>query len=686
MAERIIKCQVDDEYVKGAGVVAGAEGSHDDVLLELAFGDLWDGLTKKITWVDARGGNPTIQILTVDLLKPGETKVYLVPIPYNAKAYEGEMAMSIKGMKVVGGQEQRASMTATAKFIILPSVYDEDADEQGDITATQAAQMQQQIDNLIDDIGAVRDHLDEARESAEAAALSEANAAGSAASAASSAYDARHWAYAAADSAGTASAPLFIATYGVTTYGQVAAAIEQNKAVVARRRGENANDPDKWYFLSSQLSFALGDVNCDGIVDTGFYPGPDDLSALVDLLDVRDWNGNGQIDLSDYIQSPLKADAQMTRRQQLAADANKDGQINGQDMQAINDIAGTWGDEIPEIYQNYVFLGVDTIDMSSYRIRVATLSTDLAGVTSTWEEAEYTNVSSVNGKTGDVTLLAADISDLEDYLIHYDGIPTKTSDLVNDSGFLTSADVKAADAAPLMDGTAAVGTSTDYAREDHVHPKDTSKANLASPTFTGTPKAPTAAAGTNNTQIATTKFVNDSISAMLAGAPQTTTAPEGDDSTRIATTAFVQAAIAASVVASREVIWAEDSVSNVAGRTAHTITAPAGHDYLFIANVRSTKESTNENVLELMLEGGLFADTYWNDRPVTLVINDGTVGTHATHGSGAPLSPTYITAQLVDIIRNTNEDQVITLRTLSADGYDAFRASRHITMALIPIN
>ena len=34
----------------------------------------------------------------------------------------------------------------------------------------------------------------------------------------------------------------------------------------------------------------------------------------------------------------------------------------------------------------------------------------------------------------------------------------------------------AADATPIMDGTAAVGTSTDYAREDHVHPTDTSRA------------------------------------------------------------------------------------------------------------------------------------------------------------------------------------------------------------------
>lgn len=36
-----------------------------------------------------------------------------------------------------------------------------------------------------------------------------------------------------------------------------------------------------------------------------------------------------------------------------------------------------------------------------------------------------------------------------------------------------------ATAAPLMDGTAAVGSSAKYAKEDHVHPSDTSKADAA---------------------------------------------------------------------------------------------------------------------------------------------------------------------------------------------------------------
>ena len=45
------------------------------------------------------------------------------------------------------------------------------------------------------------------------------------------------------------------------------------------------------------------------------------------------------------------------------------------------------------------------------------------------------------------------------------------------------------------------------------------KAPLDSPTFTGTPSAPTAAAATNTTQIATTAFVRTEISNLVASAP-----------------------------------------------------------------------------------------------------------------------------------------------------------------------
>jgi hypothetical protein len=82
---------------------------------------------------------------------------------------------------------------------------------------------------------------------------------------------------------------------------------------------------------------------------------------------------------------------------------------------------------------------------------------------------------------------------------------------------------QAGSATPLVNGTAAVGTSLRYARQDHVHPTDTSRAPLASPSLTGTPLSTTAAVDTNTTQIATTAFVVGQASATSPAALGTAT-------------------------------------------------------------------------------------------------------------------------------------------------------------------
>ena len=68
-------------------------------------------------------------------------------------------------------------------------------------------------------------------------------------------------------------------------------------------------------------------------------------------------------------------------------------------------------------------------------------------------------------------------------------VPKKTSQLTNDSGFITTGDIPEGAAAstttPLMDGTAAVGTELAFARGDHRHPSDTSKADKVSNATTG---------------------------------------------------------------------------------------------------------------------------------------------------------------------------------------------------------
>ena len=77
---------------------------------------------------------------------------------------------------------------------------------------------------------------------------------------------------------------------------------------------------------------------------------------------------------------------------------------------------------------------------------------------------------------------------------------------------------------PIVDGTAAVGTSLLYSRQDHVHPTDTTRAAVDSQAFTGTPSLPTGTtgitqtAGNNTTRLATTAFVTTAIPAAATDA------------------------------------------------------------------------------------------------------------------------------------------------------------------------
>lgn len=90
--------------------------------------------------------------------------------------------------------------------------------------------------------------------------------------------------------------------------------------------------------------------------------------------------------------------------------------------------------------------------------------TKLAGIAS----GAQVNVLEGIQKNGDTVTITNKIANIS--------VPTKTSDITNDSGFITSSSVPTATTTtPLMDGTAAVGTSVKYAREDHVHPSDTTR-------------------------------------------------------------------------------------------------------------------------------------------------------------------------------------------------------------------
>lgn len=148
---RIIDISIDNEYVKGQGVVIGAAGSYSDVALRIRFNEMWDGLAKHVTWLDANGENPVI-IYFGSQDYDGEG--YVVPVPAEAKAVAGNAYMSVKGT-----DNNKGTLTAKARFRVLESVYDENAEESVQPSPSVADQLQLQIDSLSDDVNSMSDDV-----------------------------------------------------------------------------------------------------------------------------------------------------------------------------------------------------------------------------------------------------------------------------------------------------------------------------------------------------------------------------------------------------------------------------------------------------------------------------------------------------------------------------------------------
>ncbi|MRS91327.1 phage tail protein [Enterobacteriaceae bacterium RIT714] len=139
---------------------------------------------------------------------------------------------------------------------------------------------------------------------------------------------------------------------------------------------------------------------------------------------------------------------------------------------------------------------------------------------------------------------------------------------------------------------AAADPHTQYAQKD-------------SPSLTGIPKTPTAPAGTNTTQIASTAFVQAVVTLLnnalalkaplanpaLSGTPTAPTAPQTANNTQIATTAFVKSALAALV-----------GSSPAALDTLNELAAALGNDPNFattMTNALAGKQPLNATLTDL---------------------------------------------------------------------------------------
>lgn len=101
---------------------------------------------------------------------------------------------------------------------------------------------------------------------------------------------------------------------------------------------------------------------------------------------------------------------------------------------------------------------------------------------------------------------------------------------VSESNAAAAVQLAAGTSNPTMDGSVAVGTSNKWAREDHRHPSDTSRAPLASPALTGNPTAPTQTARNNSTLLATTAYVDSATREKLTASRTYYVRSDGSDS------------------------------------------------------------------------------------------------------------------------------------------------------------
>lgn len=159
----------------------------------------------------------------------------------------------------------------------------------------------------------------------------------------------------------------------------------------------------------------------------------------------------------------------------------------------------------------------------------------------TWDKVLNTDaVTSVAGRTGAVTLSASDVglgnvTNVAQAPATHVGSGGAAHAVVTTSvaGFMSAADKTKLDgvatgATAYTDASARAacvattitnGVTTSAPNQNAVFDALALKANLASPTLTGTPAAPTAAVATNTTQIATTAYVKSQAATVAPSAP-----------------------------------------------------------------------------------------------------------------------------------------------------------------------
>ena len=163
--KRIIEISVNDEYILGSGVVIGAAGADQSVILKATFNDTWVGLNIYATFRDSKGENPSVKLLlpsmeVLDESKSDQTITYSIEVPRSATEYDGKMSLVFSGFAVTEHYVYDTETdyqklvyrdaiinTANAYFRVLPSGFSA-LDVKDEAEATVLEQVLEEINNL----------------------------------------------------------------------------------------------------------------------------------------------------------------------------------------------------------------------------------------------------------------------------------------------------------------------------------------------------------------------------------------------------------------------------------------------------------------------------------------------------------------------------------------------------------
>ncbi|EFJ8708938.1 phage tail protein, partial [Escherichia coli] len=333
-----------------------------------------------------------------------------------------------------------------------------------------------------------------------------------------------------------------------------------------------------------------------GIVDPGFYAGflpkpGGGMNLLITSVDGDKTAGAASVDIGEFYQVTI----QQRKDISLALSAGKKYAIVlkgryllGEDTYQVNTASHIHAAEF--VARTYT----DSYQLGDGELLVCTVNIP-AGVSAITQEMIDTS-ERINRTIG---------IDISDYVTSTRSDVAASSLAVKKAYDLAKSKYTAQDASTTQKGLVQLSSATNSDSETMAAtPKavksikdlaDT-KAPIESPSLTGTPTAPTAAQGTNSTQIANTAFVKAAITALINGAPGTLdtlkeiaaainndpnysttinnalalkaplaspaltgvptapTAAQGTNNTQIATTAYVRAAISALVGSSPEAL------------------------------------------------------------------------------------------------------------------------------------